>query len=221
MQGNPAKRQAGAGRMKAPLPETRAGVIRSPSPWWTGIRAPGRRFKESSTEFRCCGCFASAPEALDAVPKLGARITLVGAVLPDCCGLKCVRELRARQPRLGIILASSTALDAVMVRRAVAAGANECCLKPLNAEQCLLLLRFMAARCPPEHPAVRLTARDEQILACLAKGLAYKEIEDKLKLSPALLKKLQHGIFVKLKAGNRTEAVNRWFGLTNPGGHAP
>ena len=164
----------------------------------------------SSTEFHCCGCFASTAEALEAMPSLGARIVLVGAALPDRCGIQLVRELRARQPGLGIILASKTALDQVMARRAVAAGANECCLKPLKAEQCLLLLRVVAARCVPEHPAVPLTEREEQILCCLAEGLAYKEIADRLAISLSLVKKLQQRIFKKLHAHSRVLAVKKW-----------
>ena len=168
----------------------------------------------SGAEFQCRGCFASAAEALEAIPKLAVRIVLVGSPLPDLCAIKCVRALRARQPGLGIILAGDILLDLVMVCRAVAAGADDCCLKPLDAEQFFVSLRLLAARLTPEHPAAWLTAREEQVLSCLARGLAYKEIEGELGLSRASLKKVQHLAFVKLKARNRTEAVSRWLGLT-------
>jgi len=47
-------------------------------------------------------------------------------------------------------------------------------------------------------------------MECLADGLLYKEIEDKLWLSRSLLKKIQHKLFAKLGATNRTEAIKRW-----------
>ena len=45
-----------------------------------------------------------------------------------------------------------------------------------------------------------------------AQGLLYKEAADKMGISYAVVHKLQHKIFVKLNASNRTEAVNKWKG---------
>ena len=168
------------------------------------------RILGGSTEFHWCGCFASAAEALEAIPKLGVRIVLVGAVLADLCGIEVMREPRARQPGLGIIYATKSGFDEVMVRRAVAAGANGCCLMPLTGGQLLLLLQFVAARCVPEHLAVPLTEREEQILYCLGEGLAYKEIADRLAISLSLFKKLQQRIYKKLHAHSRVLAIKNW-----------
>jgi DNA-binding CsgD family transcriptional regulator len=61
---------------------------------------------------------------------------------------------------------------------------------------------------------VPLTAREEDILACLAQGLQYKEIPDRLNISMALVKKLQQRIFHKLGVHSRTLAVNQWHKLS-------
>jgi len=55
-----------------------------------------------------------------------------------------------------------------------------------------------------------LDAREDQVLACLQQGLLYKEITGRLHISHALLRKLQHRIFLKLHAANRAEAVEHW-----------
>jgi DNA-binding NarL/FixJ family response regulator len=70
----------------------------------------------------------------------------------------------------------------------------------------------------PESPGAvasvcGLAAREERILGCLEEGLLYKEISGRLGLSYSLLRKLQHRIFIRLNAANRTEAVKRWHRL--------
>ena len=57
-----------------------------------------------------------------------------------------------------------------------------------------------------------LTVREIEILRYLAKGFLYKEIADKMGMSFSTVHKLQHRIFVKLRVGNRTEAINNWNG---------
>jgi DNA-binding NarL/FixJ family response regulator len=165
---------------------------------------------QTSPEFQCCGCFSTAAEALDAIPKLPVRIALVGLSLPDLCGIQCIQALRLFRPNLRIILTAAANTDPSVLRRALAAGADTCCLKPLHAEQCLAILRAAAARCVPHHSAFRLTEREEQILQCLAEGLAYKEIGERLAIGVPLLKKLQQRIFKKLHAHSRVLAVNKW-----------
>jgi DNA-binding NarL/FixJ family response regulator len=58
-------------------------------------------------------------------------------------------------------------------------------------------------------------------VACLAEGLFYKEIEDRLSFSAAVVRKLAHCAFVKLKAGNRTEAVLKWQSRTDSSFRVP
>ena len=67
------------------------------------------------------------------------------------------------------------------------------------------------------YPAVSdarssLTVREIEVISYLAKGLLYKEIADKMGISFSTVHKLQHKIFVKLRVGNRTEAINNWNG---------
>ena len=66
-------------------------------------------------------------------------------------------------------------------------------------------------RCPatPETPRP-LSGRENEVMRHLREGLLYKEIADKMGISFTAVHKLQHKIFVKLRVGNRTEAVNKW-----------
>ena len=47
----------------------------------------------------------------------------------------------------------------------------------------------------------------------LAQGLLYKEISDRKNVRYSAVHKLQHKIFVKLRVGNRTEAMVKWTAL--------
>jgi DNA-binding NarL/FixJ family response regulator len=170
-----------------------------------------REMLGSSADFQCRGSYGTAGEGLEAVPKLGVWIVLVGAVLPDCCGIQCVRALRARQPWLGIIIASHAPLDEVMARHAVAAGANACLVKPLLAVQCLATLRLLAVRVHSTHGRFGLNERDEQFMWCLAEGLMYKEIADRLGVSASVVVKLRKRIFKEIRAPSRVIAVNEWL----------
>ena len=57
-----------------------------------------------------------------------------------------------------------------------------------------------------------LSVREIEVIRYLAQGFLYKEIADKMGISFSIVHKLQHKIFVKLHAGNRTEAINKWNG---------
>src|SRR5262245_8318680 len=60
-----------------------------------------------------------------------------------------------------------------------------------------------------------LTQRENEVMRHLAKGLLYKEVADIMKVSCAVVHKLQHKIFVKLQVGTRTEAVLKWYGFSH------
>ena len=53
-----------------------------------------------------------------------------------------------------------------------------------------------------------LTVREIEVIRFLAKGFLYKEIADRMGISFSTVHRVQHKIFVKLHASNRTEAIN-------------
>ena len=58
----------------------------------------------------------------------------------------------------------------------------------------------------------RLTPREHEIIALLAKGLRYKEIGVQLGISTSTVRAHLHSIYSKLGVGSRTEAVLRYLG---------
>ena len=173
-----------------------------------------------SNEFRLRGSFPAAMHALKAVAGLDIHAVLVETALPDLCGIRCALELRIRRPGLRTVLVSDSPAP-VLVARAVAVGISQCLTIPVDRSQCLATLRF--ATCGPAAPSpltlsgIRLTERQERVLACLAGGLEYKEIQDHLQISHSAMRRLQRSIFEELHARNGTEAVVNWLRLQSPG----
>lgn len=65
-----------------------------------------------------------------------------------------------------------------------------------------------------QKPAVvvNLTEREKEVLAALAKGYAYKEIADQLKISFETVRTHLRTIYEKLHVHSRTEAVLKYLG---------
>jgi DNA-binding NarL/FixJ family response regulator len=57
-----------------------------------------------------------------------------------------------------------------------------------------------------------LSPRENEVLQYLAKGLLYKEIADKLGISPSTVRQHIHNIYDKLHVQNRAEAINKVYG---------
>jgi len=58
-----------------------------------------------------------------------------------------------------------------------------------------------------------LSPRETQVMKLLSQGFLYKEIAKKLNLATGTVKRHLHRIYIKLNAGNKTEAINRFIQL--------
>lgn len=183
----------------------------------TDVLAVLERVLYDSGEFRFCGCFPTANQILQQFPTLDIKLILFDLHISDNCGIAVAHALRAQRPDIKLIFITSLRNTAI-VSRIAATGASGILVRPFHARQCLATLRFAAAAARPSNRERRcgsLNTREDIILSCLAEGLLYKEIEDRLQITSALMKKLQKRIFKKLHARNRTEAVTAWKTLPN------
>jgi DNA-binding NarL/FixJ family response regulator len=56
----------------------------------------------------------------------------------------------------------------------------------------------------------KLTNREIETIELLAEGLYYKEVADRMSISEGNVRQKIHTIYQKLKASNRTEALNKY-----------
>ncbi len=135
------------------------------------------------------------------------------------------------------VLILTTYQEADLIFNCLRAGANGYLLKEMPAEELIQAIqqvhsggapmsmqiaRKVAAYFHelkgPQPDTAKLTQREQEILALLAKGYLYKEIADKLGISPNTMKSHQQIIYEKLHVQSRTEATLKYLGQIHEGG---
>jgi DNA-binding NarL/FixJ family response regulator len=178
----------------------------------------------------CTGSYSSGEEALRGIPGGMPDVVLVDIHLSGMSGIDCVTRLKARFPRLHILMIT-TCEDRDLIFRSLRAGASGYLLKSTPKGELIQAIQqiheggapmsMQVARKVVDHfheirPSVpevgTLTPREHEILALLAQGFLYKEIGDKLNISLNTVKTHLHVIYEKLHVQSRTEATARFLG---------
>jgi DNA-binding NarL/FixJ family response regulator len=181
----------------------------------------------TASDIRCVGAFASAEEALKAIPARTPDVVLMDIKLPGMSGIDCVAKLKRMLPSLQIIMVTIFE-DSERIFRALKAGASGYLVKSRPPEQLLEAIRDVhsggspmsshIARKVVQHfhlldpspkEAENLSPREEQVLDLLASGFIYKEIGDKLSISVETVRTYVKNICNKMHVRNRLEAVAR------------
>ena len=181
----------------------------------------------TASDIRCIGAFASAEEALKAIPAKTPDVVLMDIKLPGMSGIDCVAKLKRMLPSLQIIMVTIFE-DSERIFRALKAGASGYLVKSRPPEQLLEAIRDVhsggspmsshIARKVVQHfhlldpspkEAENLSPREEQVLDLLACGFIYKEIGDKLNISVETVRTYVKNICNKMHVRNRLEAVAR------------
>lgn len=150
-------------------------------------------------------------------------IILLDLEMPGQDGVAALRQLRAADPELRVIVFTAFDTDE-RILEALRAGAAGYLLKGAPRDELFrairvvhqggtLLAPLVASRLvahlqsPPPDPSAELTPRETEVLRLLARGLANKEIAATLGIRERTVKFHVSAILAKLGAGNRTEAV--------------
>jgi DNA-binding NarL/FixJ family response regulator len=169
------------------------------------------------------GAFATAEEALQWLPGGSPEILLVDLGLPGMSGVEFIEKAKEKMPAVEI-MAHTIFEDRQTVFSAIKAGASGYLLKgssPHEIVESLLSLHQGGAPMSPkiarkvigEFQASRpeeqylLTPREKEILECIEAGLAYKEVAEKLSISPHTVHTHIKKIYEKLRVRNRVEAI--------------
>lgn len=188
------------------------------------------RLLADTGRFAVVGSFANTEEALRALPKAPVQVALVDINLPGQPGPAAVLRLRELCPKTQCVMLTMYD-DAENLFGALQAGASGYLLKSATPAEIIAGLdellaggapmslpiarRVLAAfarpiAVPPAHE--KLTAREQEIMANLARGLADKEIAVGLGISLATVKNHLYHVYEKLSVRCRTEAVMKWLG---------
>jgi DNA-binding NarL/FixJ family response regulator len=198
-----------------------------------GMRESLREILAKAEGFACTGAFASAEEALAALPALRPHVVLMDINLPGISGVECVARLADLLPGVPIIMLTVYD-DTDAIFQSLAAGAGGYLLKPVRRAQLLDAIREVLrggapmsstiARCVVQafrKPApakqdggdiAQLSPREREILDLLAQGLLLKEIADHFKVTHPTVQTHIGRIYKKLHVHSRAQAVARLQG---------
>lgn len=184
----------------------------------------------SFPDLHCVCTCATGEEALKVIPAHQPDVVLMDIFLPRMSGIECTALLKERLPKTRIIMLTGVD-DEELVFPALEAGADGYLLKrikpeqlhqalldvvsggaPMTSEIARRLVEYFRNRAHHRAQAVRLTAREEEILLLLTRGYANKEIAERIGISVDTVRSHLKHIYEKLHVRSRAEAVAKYMG---------
>ncbi|MGD0260912.1 MAG: response regulator transcription factor [Verrucomicrobiota bacterium] len=179
---------------------------------------------------RCVGAHPNGEEALRRIPGEEPDVVLMDINLPGMSGIECVARLKERLPKMQVLMLT-TYQESDLIFDSLRQGASGYLLKNMPPAELIQAVEQVHGGGAPmsmqiarkvvnhfqqiRHPASeveKLTKREQEILAHLAKGYLYKEIADQLGITLSTVRAHLHTVYEKLHVQSRTEAVVKFLG---------
>ncbi len=179
-------------------------------------------YLELQDDFEVVGEAANGRQAVEMARELKPDVVLMDLIMPDMDGLAALEALKGTGIRI-IILTSF--LDADKALACIEAGAMGFLTKDIQPAVLVDAIRAVHRGEPRLHPEVTkrlmtrstqpaqpagkeaLTARELDVLRCLAQGMTNREIAEKLIISETTVKTHISSILSKLHLADRTQAA--------------
>jgi len=178
----------------------------------------------SSPQFEVIGAASDGQEGLAAVRALAPDLVLMDLRMPRLGGLEAIRTIKEESPSI-IVVVLSVSDDPQDLFEAMRCGAQGYLIKNVASDLWLdyltalvqgdtrisrgiaerILQEFMRPTKIPRGTLPTLTAREKEILALVARGLANKEISASLAITEGTVKRHLENILAKLHLRNRVE----------------
>ncbi len=190
-------------------------------------RAGLRRLLEGYPDLDIAGEAADGVQAVSETMELGPQVVIMDAQLPNGQSLEALRQIKQLNPDAHVLFLSSLDREDYLYEM-LRAGAGGYLLKDITADELARAVRTVAqgevlvqpqiagrlisrlgkqARGDYAHEA--LTAREQEVLRLLARGLRNKEIAARLYVSERTVNFHLANIYQKLNVSGRTEALSK------------
>jgi DNA-binding NarL/FixJ family response regulator len=188
------------------------------------------RTVERASSLRFLKSFPSGEQALEELPELKPDVVIMDIQLPGISGVECTLQLKAKVPEIQVLVFTVFG-DSDLVFKALEAGASGYLLKRTPRQEIVEAVKDVwfggapmsgeiarkvvdSFRKPPKGKDAELetlTAREEEVLALLAKGYITKEIADQLGISFDTVRFHLKHIYQKLHVRSRSEALIKYL----------
>lgn len=197
-----------------------------------GLRRNLETIVQRADGFECVGAFDDGEKAVAEIPALRPRVVLMDINLPGMSGVQCVERIAQVLPDTHMIMITVYD-DTDAIFDSLAAGAGGYLLKPVRSVQLIAAIKeILAGGAPmssniarrvvqtfrkPAPAAVtermpQLSARENDVLELLVKGLLQKEIAQQLGISYWTVQTHIARIYEKLHVHSRAQAVAKYHG---------
>jgi DNA-binding NarL/FixJ family response regulator len=190
-------------------------------------RAGLRRLLEGSEDITVVGEARDGVQAVSETMELGPQVVIMDALLPNGQSLEALRQIKQLNPDTRVLLLSSLDREDYLYET-LRAGADGYVLKDIAANELAQAVRTVARGEVLVQPQIAgrlisrfgkqakgnltyeaLTAREQQVLSLLARGLRNKEIAARLIVSERTVNFHLANIYQKLNVSGRTEALSK------------
>lgn len=194
-----------------------------------GIRSSLASLIRRVSSFRLSGDYPDAETALRELPRRPADVVLMDINLPGMNGVECVRQLKIALPATQVLMLTVYE-DSDSLFNSLKAGASGYLLKrtasarlveairdvnaggsPMTPQLARRVVQFFAQPAENAPPVSGLTPGEKEFLEQLAKGYAYKEIADRMRISIDTVRSYVRTVYEKLHVHSRTEAVVKYL----------
>jgi len=194
------------------------------------VRRGMRDFLDLHADLEVVGEAADGAEALEATDRLRPDVVVMDLVMPVLDGIAATTQLKARHPSVEIVAITSF-IEEDRIAAAIEAGASGFLLKDAEADDLAGAIRSAYGGEMYLDPAVagivarrmrdagrnghersddgvaRLTARERDVLVCVARGLPNRAIATELGMAERTARTHVSNILAKLGLTSRTQAA--------------
>lgn len=173
--------------------------------------------------FEIVGAAGDGSDAVRLADSLRPDVVLMDVTMPRMDGIEATRAIRDRHPEIRVVVLTMHD-EPTVIARAVAAGASAYVYRGFAVEELVQTVRAVAlgevvlsprvassmlGQFAAAGESVALTSRQREILALMAEGFSTEEIAQRLAISRKTVRSHLTGLYQRLEARNRTEAVVR------------
>lgn len=193
----------------------------------TMIRSGLRLFLMAFEDLKMVGEAANGEEAIQICAREKPDVVLMDLIMPVMDGIRATREIRSRFPKTQVVGLTSFS-ESELIQEMLDAGAISFLMKNVSAAELAEAIRSaregkstisadvqntirskpQASKRMGRKNRYNLSAREEEVLACMVAGMSNADIAQELVISLSTAKYHVSSILSKLGASSRAEVVS-------------